>query len=418
MDNEYLRFSGEVIGQRQKCCHVKTFCDQKNGINFAVLSDGSPESELSYLGAEITAKFISDYLANKFDELYSTDFYSIEDRIDAKKKIVDKLVEVELRFIRGNPEVFSQYMVTHESEINKAVSNGLRQPLLMALDATILMFAEKDGKYIIGRIGNGAIGIISDGVLSIAMKEPESEKAVEIRYPRAAFQLGADDSDTYDFVFEIKKMGGPNSIEKKIDGVVLTSEGTEGIIECVDRNEGTEKYYDSMIPMLNGVAAAGGDGISNRLWPWLDNKMLASNKGGDCSLALIIRSGCEVTKCALKYSKPSLQKRFIDDGPVLTAEAAFDYAIGDDELADSLEELKSKKKPALSEGEKRARCIANAQDQGIETQFMKDMINDIAYEISANGKFVFPDGLKKVEAECIRIMVAQKLFERNKFSKK
>ena len=144
---------------------------------------------------------------------------------------------------------------------------------------------------------------------------------------------------------------------------------------------------------------------------------MTSNKGGDCSLALIIKSGCEVVKCALKYSKSSSHKRFIDDGPVLTAEAAFDYAIGDDAIANSIEEIKSKKTLVLSEGEKRARCIANAQDQGIETQFMKDMIEDVASEISAKGKFVFPNGLKKIEAECIKIMVVHKLFARNLFSK-
>ncbi len=303
----YVPWFGECKGRKHEICQDKAICVQRNGVSVAVLSDGCSQSDISQIGAELTVKSISDLMVDSFDELYGTgDLIAREDVVAIKRKIVDSLIRRELEYVRSNPDVFRDYEKTHDSEIADRRCNGCQDPLLAALDATLLFFAEKDNKYMIGRIGDGMVGVVIGGRLKISLEEPKRGDRAGTWYPRNVYEgaaRNASDADKwYHGGFDLKRFGN-----KKIEGVILTSDGVDSITTSVG-DDNFRRRYTGVKTYFNNVACCDDGDRRKLLKEFLSKTREMCIVGDDCSVAMLVERGCKVSDYDVKeYEKPSLK---------------------------------------------------------------------------------------------------------------
>ena len=111
-----------------------------NGVEIIALSDGAGSKPKSQIGSETATKAVCDYLVEDFDDLYvlSETYGKTEAEVEEQKRI-----------------------------LKESIFNRVKKAMLEKLDGdmefedlacTLLFFARKDDKYIIGHIGDGVIG--------------------------------------------------------------------------------------------------------------------------------------------------------------------------------------------------------------------------------------------------------------------
>ena len=86
-----------------------------------------------------------------------------KNQLNFRKTIVDTVIEAENKFITENPEQFNDYKDRNIEKYNEYVEHKTENSFFLeSLNATLLFFAEKDGRYLMGQIGDGVIGVILD----------------------------------------------------------------------------------------------------------------------------------------------------------------------------------------------------------------------------------------------------------------
>ena len=115
------------------------------------LHDALPISPLSDVGAKTITKFIANYINNSFDYLYSN-----FDKKETKEKIINSIKE----------------------EINRIKSKKYD---MKDYSCTLLFFANYKDKYILGHLGDGAIGLKNGKDIKL-VSEPENGETVNSTY--------------------------------------------------------------------------------------------------------------------------------------------------------------------------------------------------------------------------------------------
>ena len=161
---------------------VKTL--QKDGVSVIALSDGCGSAPLSEYGASATVDCLCNVLTDNFDEIFNMDELDIKKYIHSK--LIEKLTECVVgnkglvqSFKKDNPEHFENFLDNWPG-FDKAESV---YPLTL-FDATVQFVATKNGKTIIGRLGDGFIGDVVDKQLRLLSSEDKNgRKNNETIYP-------------------------------------------------------------------------------------------------------------------------------------------------------------------------------------------------------------------------------------------
>ena len=176
-------------------CQDRTYYVKNNGVHVIALADGAGSRKRSEIGAMIVTKKISEFLVKNFYNVYmgleksgKTEAVYLEELKTFKKFIINILV----------------------NELNNYPNVPLNE-----LSSTLLFFAIKDDKYIVGHIGDGVIGGVfeeSETLTIETLSEPHNGGAPNITF-------FVTDSDAY----ENLRISSGEAINLR--GVILMSDG-------------------------------------------------------------------------------------------------------------------------------------------------------------------------------------------------
>lgn len=135
-------------------CQDQVIVRSIDGAACIALADGAGSKSRSETGAKLACKYTVSIVLEKFDFLYEQ--------------------------IQSNPEVAVETMLT---PIVAALHRYIRRKkeTIDCLASTLLFVAYKDGRYIAGHVGDGAIGIRVNGVVS-TLSTPENGEYANTTY--------------------------------------------------------------------------------------------------------------------------------------------------------------------------------------------------------------------------------------------
>lgn len=208
MSNWILQ-SGKTIGRdhirNNTVCQddVKTF--ERNGVSVIALSDGCGSAPFAEHGSAVTVDFLCSVLVECFDEIFD------KDELDIKKYIHSKLIERLTAYILKNKELVQSYKKNNPEHFDRFLNAWPGYDKVESIyplklfDATVQFVATKNGKTLIGRLGDGFIGEVSDSKLRILSSEDKNgREGNETVYP-STILLGLTKTETAWKHFEIIK---------------------------------------------------------------------------------------------------------------------------------------------------------------------------------------------------------------------
>lgn len=209
MSNWILQ-SGKTIGRD----HIRnnTVCQddvkklEQNGVSVIALSDGCGSAPFAEHGAAVTVDFLCSVLVECFDEIFN------KDELDIKKYIHLQLIERLTAYILKNKELVQSYKKNNPEHFDRFLNawKGFDKidniyPITL-FDATVQFVATKNGRTLIGRLGDGFIGEVSDNSLRILSSEDKNGRAENATIYPSTILLGLRKTDNaWDYLEIIKK---------------------------------------------------------------------------------------------------------------------------------------------------------------------------------------------------------------------
>lgn len=305
----YLMAYGELVGRSHGTktpCQDKALCIQRNGANVAVLSDGCGSAPLSEYGSRLTVQAVADFLANNFDDLIANGFREDSHaNLETRKALVKEIVDLELKSIKEDPEiseVFNKYKEEHLDQYNSYLTRHTEECYWLSLmHATVVFFAEKNGKAIFGQIGDGFLGLLASGKMRIFIEEDKIPGAKNATcYPDNVYEfaLTRPEGDKWYF-YRSFKMGTASS--EHIEAVMLTSDGVDSFFDKSVRFQ--MKYAQNAVNGLftriqQAESFEQRQEIINQMY--LPKLVAGSSTFDDCSIALLISPTAKVEECVVK----------------------------------------------------------------------------------------------------------------------
>lgn len=305
----YLMAYGERVGRSHGTktpCQDKALCIQRDGVNVAVLSDGCGSAPLSQYGSKLTVEAVGNFLADNFDDLVANGFLeNANANLDTRKRLVKQIVDTELNAIENDPEmheVFYKYKEEHMDHFNNYTSRHSEECYWLSLmHATLVFFAEKNGKAIFGQIGDGFLGLLASGKMRIFIEEDKIPGAKNATcYPDNIYEFALTRAEKDDwYFFRSFKMGIASS--EHIEGVMLTSDGVDSFFDKSVRFQ--MKYAQNAVTGLfnriqNAESFEERQEIINELY--LPKLVAGSSTFDDCSIALLITPDAKIEECVAK----------------------------------------------------------------------------------------------------------------------
>ncbi len=307
MKNKWHISCGHYIGVKHEemnhVCEDNTLCLEKNDVKVIVLSDGCGSSEFAYNGSLITVESVANLLVERFDE-----FYNEENEQDSKKKIVDHILDEQIKFANDNQELFNDYIDKNKETFEKYKANkNIQGFYLDELLATVLFVAYKDEKLIYGRIGDGVIGAIVNNKLKIISEEKEEDDDITgTYYPEVLFRLHLLNRKPYEddnlFTFVREKA-------TDIEGFVLLSDGSDVIL---DLNTPFQKVFKpSMDTIFRAISDLEGQENKNiQTTKFAKQFASLSRTRDDCSIAILIKEDYKIDEYEITYyERPTITKK-------------------------------------------------------------------------------------------------------------
>lgn len=190
-----------------------------NGVHAIALSDGGGSRKFSQIGSEYSTRAVCELLVRKFD-----DFYARMDQID-----------------RGHPKA-EKMLLRLRLEIIDAVLAALRTQVtaeraLPDFGCTLQFAAVKDGRYIVGHVGDGVIAALYQHGLNRhveVLSHPENGEGPNITF----FVTDHDAKD------HLRLSHGEC---RQLEGILMMSDGPEEVLYSgaggMHRN--TQKLFDN-----------------------------------------------------------------------------------------------------------------------------------------------------------------------------
>ena len=190
-----------------------------NGVYAIALSDGGGSRKFSHIGSEHATKAACELLVQKFDT-----YYSILDQIKGGDPKADKLL-LRLRL-----------------EILDAVLSAMRaqttaERTLYDFGCTLQFTAVKDGRYIVGHVGDGVIAALYQKGLSRkveVLSHPENAGA-----PNVTFFVTDRDAEAH-----LRLSHGEC---RQLEGILMMSDGPEEVLYTTagGMHKNTQKLFDN-----------------------------------------------------------------------------------------------------------------------------------------------------------------------------
>lgn len=340
MENyRYKMCYGELQGKshipKNIPCQDKALCLFKNGVSVAVLSDGCGSAVYSHYGSDITTRVTAELLTEKFDELYAYDFNNEVEQNTYRKTIINNVITAQIAFINEHPEMFEKYK---EDNIEKyklyAEKNKEMNFFLKALDATLLFFAEKDGKYLMAIVGDGVVGAVVDDKLKIVLEEKKEGEVNGTYYPSTIYGLanvnGLDENEIlkrYSHpAFQLRKTD-----RVKINGVILTTDGCEAFFERVGDN--FHKRYTGVTGLFDKIinSETFEDAQKVLAEQYLPRLVQMSPSRDDCGVSILVSPECVINERVIKeYPRPVIEERKVPTNTVV--ENVEEYEVEEDAI--------------------------------------------------------------------------------------
>ncbi len=311
MEKKWIYSFGELVGKshgpRNIPCQDKALCRNENGVYVAVVSDGCGSSDISQYGSLVTTEALCSLFIERFDELYEDEILS------TRKTIVNEIAKSLIQYIDDNNEIFAEYRVTHKEKYEAFISRRSEQEFdLDALNATAMFVAQKDGKYILGQIGDGIIGAVIDNKIKIVMEEKKDGEVNGTIYPANVYNLAQEDERWYaTSQFQLKKPRNAN-----LQGFILMTDGVDGLI---DQRVAFQKKFAAGVGKLikNTVKAKSFEEAQSSLNDELLPRLVEFSKArDDCGLALLITDDCEIDEdgyVVTHYERPATRDEDEDE---------------------------------------------------------------------------------------------------------
>ncbi len=210
-------------------CQDSVLTGEKNGVYYAVLSDGCGSAHFSHYGSRYAVEATAKCLSENFDSLFEQgeDF--------TKRAVARAILELGKSFREQNPHLLRQYASSEEgmkeekrnrsSEIMSHLSKEDARDLMNALllDATILFVAIKGEKCLLGHCGDGFILGYRNGAFEVLSEEPKGEERNVTNYPSGIYYSEKAYHDPEEWnVFRVKKLNANDYL-----GFTLMSDGAE-----------------------------------------------------------------------------------------------------------------------------------------------------------------------------------------------
>ena len=221
--------------------NVKTL--YSNNVNVAILSDGCGSSYFSEIGSRLIVDKVSEYLAQNFDELYQKDDEFI------KKAIVNFILENVEKFVETNINFINNYFNSdigkrnYQKVLSYKIMNYLldedKKKLLHAtlFDATLLFFAIKEEKCLVGHCGDGFILGNRKGDFEVLSEELKLGEKNETNYPSSIYYFAKiNDDDNQWNLFRVQKINSNDYL-----GFILMSDGAEKPLIATTNNISTPR---------------------------------------------------------------------------------------------------------------------------------------------------------------------------------
>ncbi|MFI3328919.1 MAG: protein phosphatase 2C domain-containing protein [bacterium] len=311
MEKKWIYSYGELVGKshapRNVPCQDKALCREENDVYVAVVSDGCGSSDISQYGSSVTAEKLCDIFVNNFDELYNMEIFQ------TRKYIVDEIALALNKFIFQNPRIFADYKDKYKDKYERFITSRTENEFeLDALNATALFVAVKDGKYMMGAIGDGIIGAVVDNKIKIVIEEKKTDEVNGTIYPGNIYTLAKEDERWYATTkFQFKKPQNAN-----IQGFILMSDGVDGLI---DQRVAFQKKFSAGVGKLikNTIRSENFEDAQKSLNEELLPRLVEFSKArDDCSIALLINDDCEIDEngyVVTYYERPLSQEMSNDE---------------------------------------------------------------------------------------------------------
>ena len=336
---DFLMCYGEQVGKSHLPnnipCQDKALCSYQNGVYVAALSDGCGSSDLSHYGSDITVKTVVELFIEKFDEIYNTDFRN--DQLSIRKLIIDSIINNEIKFISENESIFEESRNKNSEKYQEYLKNGFKKYLskkgvgcdsidsyieknktefedyvnnegkfnydLQNLNATLIFAATKDGKYILGQVGDGVLGALVDDKLKIVLEENKTGTKNGTFYPSNIYNFAKEDQLWYcHSSFQLKKPSNAGNI----NAFILTSDGVEAFFKKI--NDNFHKSYAGVRPLFQQITKAENLEQANLLLKndWLPRLVDMSPSRDDCSVAILVKPDFVISEYTVKeYPRPT-----------------------------------------------------------------------------------------------------------------
>ncbi|MFI3252105.1 MAG: protein phosphatase 2C domain-containing protein [bacterium] len=289
MEKKWIYSYGELVGKshgpRNIPCQDKALCRFDNGVHVAVVSDGCGSSDISQYGSLVTTEALCQLFIDRFDEIYDDEILS------SRKTIVNEIAKSLIKYIEENNDIFDEYKVTHKEKYEAFIARRSEREFdLDCLNATAMFVAEKDGKFILGQIGDGIIGAVIDNKIKIVMEEKKDGEVNGTIYPANIYNLAQIDERWYaTSQFQLKKPKNAN-----LNGFILMTDGVDGLI---DQRVAFQKKFAAGAGKLikNTIKAESFEEAQKSLNEELLPRLVEFSKArDDCGLALLITDSCEI----------------------------------------------------------------------------------------------------------------------------
>ncbi|MBQ8358049.1 MAG: protein phosphatase 2C domain-containing protein [Clostridia bacterium] len=207
--------------------HAKVPCQDnvasaaQNGIYAIALSDGGGSRKFSHIGSEYATRAACELLVRKFD-----DFYARLEQIDAGDARSEKL------YLGLRLEILDTVLDAMRTQVNE-------ERTLYDFGCTLQFAAVKDGRYIVGHVGDGVIAALYQRGLNRrveVLSHPENAGA-----PNVTFFVTDHDAEAH-----LRLSHGEC---RQLEGILMMSDGPEEVlysgVSGMHRN--TQKLFDNFM---------------------------------------------------------------------------------------------------------------------------------------------------------------------------
>jgi hypothetical protein len=278
-------------------CQDSAFGEEANDVTVIALSDGCGESDISQIGSNLIVHTICDFFINHFDEVASLDVVSF------RRTILGVLFDSYKKYISENKTFFDKYIADHKDLYDSylkrqdIIAFNFRDPdyffRMNRLNGTLLFAATKGETILMGHIGDGYIGELKNGSFFIASEEMKIGEKNGTTYPSAFIKVYEDNPSAPFNMFWV----GKSSTASNVDGVLLISDGDEGLI---DSRTPFEKKFAGVNPLFKAIVSGKSGERSKNIDDYLSKILDFSTTRDDCSFSAMVRPTYQIREYIAK----------------------------------------------------------------------------------------------------------------------